>query len=263
MKLISIEMQGFKSFVDRTKLDISDGITAILGPNGCGKSNIVDAVRWVLGEQSPKTLRGDRMEDVIFKGTTKRKPVGLAEVSLTFDNDDRRLPIEFSEVAIKRKVTRDGGSDYFLNGSPCRLKDLRDLFYDSGVNNASYSIIEQAMINVVLDEHTQELRRLIEEGSGITKYKARRKETQRKLDQTEQDLLRLSDIIDEIDREVRSLRYQVGKAKRYQRLFQQIRALDLLIAGRQQRDFNKEETGHRKELAELQTLAEADSGELA
>ena len=263
MKLVRIELQGFKSFVDRTVLDFSSGITAILGPNGCGKSNIVDAVRWVLGEQSPKTLRGDRMEDIIFKGTTKRKPVGLAEVSLTFNNEDRGLPIEFDEVSVKRKVTRDGGSDYFLNGSLCRLKDLRDLFYDSGVNNASYSIIEQAMINIVLDEHAQELRRLIEEGSGITKYKARRKETQRKLDRTDQDLLRLNDIIEEIDREVRSLRYQVGKAKRHQRLFNQIRALDLLIADRQRRDFDGEESALRQKLAELQTLAEADSGELA
>ncbi len=263
MKLTRIELQGFKSFVDRTSLDISNGITAILGPNGCGKSNIVDAVRWVLGEQSPKTLRGDCMEDVIFKGSTKRKPVGLAEVSLIFDNTDRRLPIEFDEVAIRRKVTRDGGSDYFLNGSLCRLKDLRDLFYDSGVNNASYSIIEQPMINVVLDEHAQELRRLLEEGSGITKYKARRKEAQRKLERTEQDLLRLNDIIEENDREVRSLRYQVGKARRHQRLYDQIRALELLIAGRQNQLFDQEEVENQVKLAELGTLAEADSGELA
>jgi len=263
VKLKRIDLQGFKSFVDRTGLEFASGVTAILGPNGCGKSNIVDAVRWVLGEQSPRTLRGDCMEDVIFKGTTKRKPVGLAEVTLIFTNEDRRLPIEFDEVAIRRKVTRDGGSEYFLNGTLCRLKDLRDLFYDSGAGNASYSIIEHAMINVVLNEHTQELRRLIEEGSGITKYKARRKETQRKLDRTQQDLLRLNDLIEEIGKEVRSLRYQVGKARRHQRLTNQIRALDLLVAGRQHQDFAREEKGLREKLAELKTAAEANTGELA
>ncbi|MFH1844014.1 MAG: chromosome segregation protein SMC [bacterium] len=263
MKLKRIELQGFKSFVDRTNLSFDQGITAILGPNGCGKSNIVDAVRWVLGEQSPKQLRGDRMDDVIFKGTTKRKPVGLAEVTLTFNNEDRGLNIEFDEVAIKRRVTREGSSEYFLNGSMCRLKDLRDMLYDSGVNNTSYSIIEHAMINQVLNENTQELRRLIEEGSGITKYKARRRETQRKLARTEQDLVRLNDIIEEIGREVRSLKYQVGKARRHQKLFQQIRALDLLVAGRKSREMDKEESAGGEKLQELTTLAESETGELA
>jgi chromosome segregation protein len=232
VKLKSIELQGFKSFVDRTRLEFDEGITAILGPNGCGKSNVVDAVRWVLGEQSAKQLRGGKMDDVIFKGTTKRRPVGMAEVTLIFENEDRGLPIDFNEVAIKRKATRDGGSDYFLNGSLCRLKDLRDLFYDSGVNNTSYSIIEESMIKLVLNENNQELRRLLEEGSGITKYKARRKETQRKLDRTQNDLLRLYDIVEEIDREVRSLKRQVGKARRHQKLYQEIRSLDLLVAAR-------------------------------
>jgi chromosome segregation protein len=263
VRLKRIELQGFKSFVDRTELEFDQGITAILGPNGCGKSNIVDAVRWVLGEQSPKTLRGDRMDDVIFKGTTKRKPVGLATVTLVFDNADRRLPIAFDEVAIRRRVTRDGNSEYYLNETLCRLKDLRDLLYDSGVNNTSYSIIEHAMINQVLNENNQELRRLIEEGSGITKYKARRRETQRKLERTEQDLLRLKDIIEEIGKEVRSLRYQVGKARRHQRLFQQIRALDLLIAGRSQQELDRREKELRDRLSTLKTEAESEIGELA
>ena len=232
MKLLSIEIQGFKSFVDRTRLEFDQGITAILGPNGCGKSNVVDAIRWVLGEQSAKQLRGGKMDDVIFKGTTKRRPVGMAEVTLIFENEDRGLPIDFNEVAIKRKATRDGGSDYFLNGSLCRLKDLRDLFYDSGVNNTSYSIIEESMIKLILNENNKELRHLLEEGSGITKYKARRKETQRKLDRTQNDLLRLYDIIEEIGREVRSLQRQVGKARRHQTLFKEIRSLDLLLANR-------------------------------
>ncbi len=263
MNLVRIELQGFKSFVDRTILTFDQGITAILGPNGCGKSNIVDAVRWVLGEQSPKTLRGDSMQDVIFKGTTKRKPVGLCEVALTFDNGSRRLPIDYDEVCIRRRVTRDGGSDYFLNGSLCRLKDIHDLLWDSGVGNTAYSIIEHAMINQVLNEHNQELRRIIEEGSGITKYKARRRETQRKLERTQQDLLRLNDIVEEIGREVRSLQRQVGKARRHQRLFHQIKALDVLVADRRRGQLDREEADGRRRLQELAAEAEKDAGELA
>ncbi len=263
MKLKSIELQGFKSFVDRTRLDFDEGITAILGPNGCGKSNVVDAVRWVLGEQSAKQLRGGKMDDVIFKGTTKRRPVGMAEVTLIFENEDRGLPIDFNEVAIKRKATRDGGSDYFLNGSLCRLKDLRDLFFDSGVNNTSYSIIEESMIKLVLNENNTELRRLLEEGSGITKYKARRKETQRKLDRTQNDLLRLYDIVEEIGREVRSLKRQVGKARRHQTLFKEIRSLDLLLAARRHTVMDQQETQARESLEEFRTQAEAGVGELA
>ncbi len=262
MKLKRIELQGFKSFVDRTVLHIDEGITAVLGPNGCGKSNVVDAVRWVLGEQSAKLLRGDRMDDVIFKGTTKRKPVGMAEVTVTFSNDDGRIPIDFDEVAIKRRVTRDNVSEYFLNGSPCRLKDIRDLLWDSGANNASYSIIEESMIKQILNDNNQELRHLLEEGSGITKYKARRKETQRKLDRTTQDLLRLNDIIEEIDKEVRSLQRQVGKARRHQRLFREIRALDLLLAARRRDQLDRREAEIKDRVQELSTLAESDTGEL-
>lgn len=263
MKLKSIELQGFKSFVDRTRLDFDEGITAILGPNGCGKSNVVDAVRWVLGEQSAKQLRGGKMDDVIFKGTTKRRPVGMCEVTLVFENEDRGLPIDFNEVAIKRKATRDGGSDYYLNGSLCRLKDLRDLFYNSGVNNTSYSIIEESMIKLILNENNYELRRLLEEGSGITKYKARRKETQRKLDRTQNDLVRLYDIIEEIGREVRSLQRQVGKARRHQKLYKEIRNLDLLVAARRHGAMDRQEIEAKEKLEEFRTQAEAGVGELA
>ncbi len=263
MKLKSIELQGFKSFVDHTRLEFDEGITAILGPNGCGKSNVVDAVRWVLGEQSAKQLRGSKMDDIIFKGTTKRRPVGMAEVTLVFENEDRGLPIEFNEVAIKRRVTRDGGSDYFLNGQPCRLKDLKDLFYDSGVNNTSYSIIEESMIKQVLNENNDELLNLLEQGSGITKYKARRKETQRKLDRTQSDLVRLYDIIEEISREVRSLQRQVGKARRHQKLFKEIRSLDLLQAKRLHEEMDQQETAAKENLQSFQVQAEAGVGELA
>ncbi len=263
MKLKRVEIQGFKSFADRTVLDFDEGITAVLGPNGCGKTNIVDAIRWVLGEQSARQLRGDRMEDIIFKGTTQRKPVGLCEVAITFSNDDRGIPLDYTEVTIKRRVQRDGLSQYFLNAQPVRLKDLRDLFWDSGVSNSGYAFIEQSMINQVLNEHTQELRNLIEEGSGIVKYKSRRREAQRKLEQTEQDLLRLRDLLDEIGREVRSLQRQVGKARRHQRLFAEVRALDLLLAGHEQREFGRRELELQEQAQGQRTLAEADSGELA
>ncbi|MHB8078257.1 MAG: chromosome segregation protein SMC [Candidatus Krumholzibacteriia bacterium] len=263
MKLKRVEIQGFKSFADRTVLDFDEGITAILGPNGCGKTNIVDAIRWVLGEQSAKQLRGGRMEDIIFKGTTKRKPVTLAEVGLTFTNEDRGIPVEYDEVTIKRRVTRDGISQYLVNGSPVRLKDLRDLFWDSGVSNSAYAVIELPMINQVLNEHTQELRGLIEEGSGIVKYKSRRREAERKLEQTEADLLRLRDLLDEIGREVRSLARQVGKARRHQRLFKEVRGIDLLLAGRQHHEFGRREEELAAQSGELKTLAEADAGELA
>ncbi len=263
MKLKTIEMQGFKSFVERTKLEFDEGITAILGPNGCGKSNVVDAIRWVLGEQSAKALRGGKMDDVIFKGTTKRRAVGMAEVTLTFTNDDRAIPIDYNEVSIKRRVTRDGGSDYFLNGSHCRLKDLRDMFFDSGVNNTSYSIIEESMIKQILNENNHELRHLLEEGSGITKYKARRKETQRKLDRTQNDLIRLYDIVEEIGREVRSLQRQVGKARRHQNLFTEIRCLDLTVAARRHMALDNRETEARDQLQGFRTQAETGVGELS
>ncbi len=263
MKLKTIEIQGFKSFVDRTRLEFDEGITAILGPNGCGKSNVVDAIRWVLGEQSAKQLRGGKMDDVIFKGTTKRRPVGMAEVTLFFTNEDRAIPIDYNEVAIKRRVTRDGGSDYFLNGSPCRLKDLRDMFFDSGVNNTSYSIIEESMIKQILNDNNHDLRRLLEEGSGITKYKARRKETQRKLDRTQNDLIRLYDIVEEIGKEVRSLQRQVGKARRHQNLYTEIKALDLSVAARRHMMLDNRETEAKDHLQEFQTQAETGVGELA
>lgn len=263
MKLKRVEMFGFKSFVDRTVLNFDDGITAILGPNGCGKSNIVDAIRWVLGEQSAKQLRGEKMDDIIFKGTAKRKSVGLCEVVLVFSNENRGLKIDFDEVAVKRRVTRDGAGQYFLNNSPVRLKDLRELFFDSGVNNTAYSVIEQEKISRVLQDNSQEVRLLIEEGAGIIKYKAKRKEAQRKLDQTEQDLLRLRDIIEEIGREVRSLQRQVGKARRYRKLYQQNRVLDLMLARRSVVEMEQRTKELSDKKQEMTVLLEADSGELS
>src|SRR5436190_14351431 len=229
MFLHKLEIQGFKSFVDKTQVFFGDGITGVIGPNGCGKTNVSDAIRWVMGEQSAKQLRGDSMEDVIFNGCPTRKPIGMAEVHLTFKNENGILPTEYSEVTISRRVFRSGASEYFLNKTPCRLKDVRDLFYDTGMGSHAYSVIERSMVDHVLSDGSGHRRFLFEEASGITKYKSRKKEALNKLDATEIDLTRLNDIVFELERELRSLARQVGKARRYQRLRDQIRDLDLAL----------------------------------
>src|SRR5262245_5511975 len=232
MFLYKLELQGFKSFVEKTDVLFSGGITGIIGPNGCGKTNVSDAIRWVMGEQSARQLRGDTMEDVIFNGSPGRKPLGMAEVHLTFKNDRGILPTEFSEVTVSRRVFRSGLSEYFINKAPCRLKDIRDLFFDTGMGSHAYSVIERQMVDHILSDNTGHRRFLFEEAAGITKYKARKKEALSKLDATETDLTRLQDIVFEIERELRSLARQVGKARRYQRLRDECRALDLqLTAG--------------------------------
>jgi chromosome segregation protein len=233
MFLHRLELQGFKSFVDKTELRFGDGITGVIGPNGCGKTNVSDAIRWVMGEQSAKQLRGDSMEDVIFNGCPSRKPLGLAEVHLTFTNDRGILPTEFSEVTVSRRVFRSGLSEYSLNKTPCRLKDIRDLFFDTGMGSHAYSVIERAMVDNVLSDNSGHRRFLFEEASGITKYKARKKEALGKLDATETDLTRLNDIVFELERELRSLARQVGKARRYQRWRDEIRDLDLTLTAGQ------------------------------
>src|SRR5258705_1549123 len=233
MFLYKLELQGFKSFVERTDVLFSGGITGIIGPNGCGKTNVSDAIRWVMGEQSARQLRGDTMEDVIFNGSPGRKPLGMAEVHLTFKNDRGILPTEFSEVTVSRRVFRSGTSEYFINKAPCRLKDIRDLFFDTGMGSHAYSVIERQMVDNILSDNTGHRRFLFEEASGITKYKARKKEALNKLDATDIDLTRLNDIVFELERELRSLARQVGKARRFQRLRDEIRDLDLaLTAGR-------------------------------
>ena len=233
MFLHRLELQGFKSFADKTEVVFGGGVTGVIGPNGCGKTNVSDAIRWVMGEQSARQLRGDTMEDVIFNGSPTRKPHGMAEVHVTFKNDRGILPTEFSEVMVSRRVFRSGLSEYFINKTPCRLKDIRDLFFDTGMGSHAYSVIERGMVDHILSDNTGHRRFLFEEAAGITKYKARKKETLAKLDATEGDLVRLNDIVFEIERELRSLARQVGKARRYQRLREDAQRLDLLLtAGR-------------------------------
>ena len=263
MFLYKLEIQGFKSFFDRTSLSFGDGITGVIGPNGCGKTNVSDAIRWVLGEQSAKQLRGDSMEDVIFNGCPTRKPLGMAEVHLTFKNDRGILPTEFSEVTISRRVFRSGMSEYFLNRTPCRLKDIKDLFFDTGMGSHAYSVIERQMVDNILSDNTNHRRFLFEEASGITKYKARKKEALHKLDQTEGDLTRLNDIVFEIERELRSLARQVGKARRFQRLLDEVRDLDLALTAGTIEALGEREAKAKEEWQEEAVRREGVTAELA
>jgi chromosome segregation protein len=214
MKLEKIIINGFKSFADKTELAINQQITAIVGPNGCGKSNVVDSLKWVLGNQSPKALRSGQMADVIFSGSSSRKPNGMAEVSLHF-SDVRGLGLEQDELNISRRLFRNGDSDYLINGKSCRLKDIRELFMDTGVGVSAYSIIEQGQIDQLLKASTVDRRVIFEEAAGISKYKAHKKEALRKLERTEQNLLRLADIVNEVQKQLRSIKLQAGKARNY------------------------------------------------
>ena len=232
MYLKSIELTGFKSFAQRTTLNLHRGVSAIVGPNGCGKSNVLDAIRWALGEQSAKALRGGEMADVIFSGTDTKQAVGMAEVSLTFAECEKDLGVEFNEVNITRRVYRDGRSDYLLNRVPCRLKDIQMLFMDTGVGRAAYSIMEQGRIDQILSSRPEDRRAIFEEAAGVTKYKAQKKEALRKLEYTDANLLRLTDIMKEVKRQIGSLQRQAGKARRYRALFDELRVLDLHLSFR-------------------------------
>jgi chromosome segregation protein len=222
-----LELCGFKSFADRTKLEFEPGMMAIVGPNGCGKSNISDAIRWVLGEQSAKAMRGSKMEDIIFNGTDTHKAMGVAEVSLTLADCEAGLGTDYHEITVSRRVYRSGEGEYLLNKTPCRLRDIQRLFMDTGIGTQSYALMEQGRIDRILSARPEDRRAVFEEASGITKFKADKREAMRKLEQTEQNLLRLADIIREVKRQIISLQRQAGKARRYQEVQARLRALDL------------------------------------
>ena len=226
MYLKSLNVVGFKSFADRTTLEFHRGTTAIVGPNGCGKSNVLDSLRWVLGEQSAKALRGGEMKDVIFSGTETRPPLGMAEVSLTFGECEEQLGTAYNEVTITRRVFRDGASEYEINKTPCRLRDINSLFMDTGIGRTAYSIMEQGKIDQILSSRPEDRRAIFEEAAGITKYKSQKKEAMRKLENTEANLIRLSDIIREVKRQIGSLQRQAGKARRYQSAFEELATLE-------------------------------------
>jgi chromosome segregation protein len=251
MHLQSLELLGFKSFADKTVFNFHEGTTAVVGPNGCGKSNVLDAVRWALGEQSAKSLRGDEMADVIFNGAETRKPVGLAEVSLTFTDCAEELGIEWHEVRVTRRVYRDGNSEYLLNKTTCRLRDIQNLFADTGIARAAYSMMEQGKIDMILSSRPEDRRTVFEEAAGITKYKAQKREALRKLEATEANLLRIGDIIKEVKRQIGSLQRQAGKARRYQALHADLRVLETHQARKQLDSLEREFAACREEIDRL------------
>ncbi len=238
MYLKTLEIHGFKSFADKTKLEFAQGVTGIVGPNGCGKSNVVDAIRWVLGETSAKALRGGEMADVIFNGTEKRKPLGMAEVTLTMADCEEALKVDYNEVAITRRVFRDGKSEYRINGTLCRLKDINDMLMDTGIGRTAYSIMAQGQIDQILSSKPEERRAVFEEAAGITKFKREKREALRKLEYTEANLLRVSDVLAEQERRMNSLKRQVAKARRYQTLAADVRILDAHLAHRKYVELN-------------------------
>ncbi|MCD8241631.1 MAG: chromosome segregation protein SMC, partial [Lachnospiraceae bacterium] len=215
MYLKSIEVQGFKSFANKITFEFHNGITGIVGPNGSGKSNVADAVRWVLGEQRVKQLRGGSMQDVIFSGTENRKPLSFASVAITLDNEDGRLPVSYGEVTVTRRLYRSGESEYLLNGTACRLKDIQEMFYDTGIGKEGYSIIGQGQIDRILSTRPEEARELFDEATGIVKFKKRRKTAEKKLESEKQDLLRITDILTELEKQLGPLERQAEKAKEY------------------------------------------------
>ncbi|OHD55608.1 MAG: hypothetical protein A2Y33_13310 [Spirochaetes bacterium GWF1_51_8] len=238
--LKSIEITGFKSFPVKSRIEFLDGITGIVGPNGCGKSNVVEAIKWVLGEQSAKSMRGEKMEDVIFNGTKERPPMGMADVSVTFNNEAKWLPIEFSEVSVARRIFRSGEGQYYINKSKVRLRDMVELFLDTGVGRDSYAIFEQGKIDRLLSESPQERRFLFEEFAGISKFKFRKEEAERKLENSRLNLERLNDIVIELDKEVESLRTQAEDANKYNSLQNELKTLDAKFAALRIKNIRKE-----------------------
>ncbi|HEX5243685.1 MAG TPA: AAA family ATPase [Tepidisphaeraceae bacterium] len=235
MRLKKLILHGFKSFADRTEFVFDSPITGIVGPNGCGKSNVVDGFKWVLGEQSAKSLRGDAMMDVIFNGSGNRKPGGMAEVVLVFENprradETRILNLDADEVAVGRRLYRDGTSEYQINNKTARLKDIRELFLDTGVGVDAYSVIEQGRVAALLEANPEERRLIFEEAAGISKFKQRKKESQRKLEKVDQNLLRVNDIVEEVDKRLRSVKIQAGRARTFQEHTQRLNDLRLKYA---------------------------------
>ena len=227
MRLKRLEMVGFKSFADKTRVEFEPGITAVVGPNGCGKSNISDSIRWALGEMSAKSMRSQHMMDVIFNGTATRSPQGMSEVALTFDNTSHQIPLDYSEVTVSRRLFRSGESEYFINKTQCRLKDVRDLFLDTGVGNDGYYVMAQGKIEFILSAKPEERRELFEEAAGVSKYKVRREEALRKLSKVEQDMLRLNDSLAIYKQQIDSLEAAVRKAKQHQKLQDDLKKLEI------------------------------------
>ena len=271
MRLTKIKLAGFKSFVDPTQINFPSNLTGVVGPNGCGKSNVIDAVRWVMGELSAKHLRGDNMADVVFNGSSARKPVGAASVELVFDNADGKIGgayAGFSEISLRRQVSRDGTSAYFINGGRCRRKDITNLFLGTGLGSRSYAIIEQGMISRVIDAKSEDMRAFVEEAAGISRYKERRKETEARIADTRENLERLQDVRDEVDKQIRHLQRQAATARRYQALKEQERRLNAELLALRLRELDSgaevhDATVRERELAMQAQLAAQRAAEAA
>src|SRR5438309_6917811 len=233
MFLKSLTLKGFKSFAETTTLEFEPGVTVVVGPNGSGKSNVVDAVAWVLGAQGPRTVRSARMDDVIFAGSAKRPALGRAEVSLTIDNSSGLLPVESSEITLSRTLFRSGDSEYAINGVPCRLLDIQDLLSDTGVGRQQHVIVSQGQLDAVLNARPEERRLIVEEAAGVLKFRKRKEKAQRRLDATEGNLLRLTDLLREVRRQLRPLERQADAARRHGDLVAELSALRLHLAGRE------------------------------
>src|SRR2546423_1908440 len=268
MRLTKIKLAGFKSFVDPTQISFPSNLTGVVGPNGCGKSNVIDAVRWVMGELSAKHLRGDNMADVVFNGSAARKPVGAASVELLFDNADGKIGgayANYSEISLKRQVARDDTSAYFINGVRCRRKDITNLFLGTGLGSRSYAIIEQGMISRVIDAKSEDMRAFVEEAAGVSRYKERRKETEARVAETRENLERLQDVRDEVEKQIRHLQRQAASARRYQALKEQERRLTAELLALRLRDLDGGAQVHdaavrERELAMQGALAEQRAG---
>ncbi len=255
MRLKRLEMIGFKSFAQRTVIELNPGITAIVGPNGCGKSNIVDALRWAMGEQSARHLRGHQMEDVVFSGSDSLPATGMAEVAIVFDNEDGRSPAEyanFSEIMVTRRLFRSGESEYAINKVNSRLKDVVELFLGTGVGSKAYSIVEQGKVDELVNAKPEDRRGIIEEAAGTSKYKSRKTVAEKKLERTQQNLLRVTDIVREIERQIRSMELQAKKAERYRALKSELKGKDLAFAHLQREEFNQEITQREAQLANVE-----------
>ena len=254
MYLKSIEIQGFKSFANKILFEFHNGITGIVGPNGSGKSNVADAVRWVLGEQRIKQLRGASMQDVIFAGTETRKPQGFASVAITLDNSDHQLAIAYDEVTVSRRIYRSGESEYRLNGSICRLKDIQELFYDTGIGKEGYSIIGQGQIDKILSGKPEERRELFDEAAGIVKFKRRKLIAQKKLEEEKQNLIRVNDILSELEKQVGPLKRQSETAREYLQRKEELKQYEVNLFLME----SEEIRGQLKEISGKETIVTGD-----